>query len=124
MRPLGHPSSAVQFPDKLGPYVICVLILLQFFINQCEHLLTNSIGKAILGSGINPLTFSPKEQMQIVFAMLTAVEEKLRSAAERVCQWLDLKDENARLYVQTVIPQLSMWIGDNVRSGNVDTLFL
>lgn len=93
-------------------------------LNQCEHLLINGIGKALLVSSLNPLTFSPEEQMQIVFAMLTATEEKLRSAAELLCQWLDLKDENARMYVQAVVPQLSMWIGGNVRSRNVEALFL
>ena len=93
-------------------------------LNQCEYLLINGIGKALLGSGIAPLTFDTEEQMQIIFAMLTATEEKLRSAAKRLCDWLDIKDENAKMYVQAVIPQLSMWIGDNVRSRNVDMLFL
>ena len=92
--------------------------------NQCEHLLINGIGKALLGSGLDPLTFSPEEQMQIVFAMRTATEEKLKSAAELLCHRLDLKDEKARAYVQTVVPQLTMWIGDNVRSGNVENLFI
>lgn len=93
-------------------------------LNQCEHLLINGIGKALLGLGLDPLTFSPEEQMQIVFAMRTATEEKLKSAAEHLCHWLDLKDENSRMYVQAVIPQLSIWIGDNVRLGNVDKLFI
>ena len=93
-------------------------------LNQCEHLLINGIGKALLGSGFVPLTFELEGQMQIACAMLTATEEKLRYAAKRLCDWLDLKDENAKMYVRAVIPQLSMWIGDNVRSGNVETLFL
>ena len=93
-------------------------------LNQCEHLLINGIGKALLGSGFVPLTFEPEGQIQIACAMLTATEEKLRYAAKRLCDWLDLKDENAKMYVRAVIPQLSMWIGNNVRSGNVETLFL
>ena len=93
-------------------------------LNQCEHLLINGIGKALLGSGLDKLTFEPEEQLQIVIAMLTATDEKLRSAAVLLCQWLNLKDENAKMYVQAVIPQLSMWIGDNVRSGNVENLFV
>ena len=56
--------------------------------------------------------------------MMTATEEKLRTAAKLLCRWLDLKDENAKKYVQAVIPQLSVWIGDNVRSGNVEHLFV
>ena len=93
-------------------------------LNQCEHLLINGIGKALLGSGLDKLTFEPEEQLQIVIAMLTATDEKLRSAALLLCQWLNLKEENAKMYVQAVIPQLSKWIGDNVRSGNVEKLFV
>ena len=93
-------------------------------LNQCEHLLINGIGKALLGSRLDQLTFEPEEQLQIVFAMLTATEENLKTAAKLLCQWLNLKDENAKMYVQAVIPQLSMWIGDNVRSGNVENLFV
>ena len=93
-------------------------------LNQCEHLLINGIGKALLGSGLDKLTFEPEEHLKIAFTMLTATDEKLRSAAILLCKWLNLKDENAKMYVQAVIPQLSMWIGDNVRSGNVENLFV
>lgn len=93
-------------------------------LNQCEHLLINGIGKALLGAGLDPLIFAPEEQMQIVITMLTATEEKLRSATNLLCHWLDLEDENAKMYVQSVIPQLSMWIGDNIRSGNVENIFI
>ena len=93
-------------------------------LNQCEQLLINGIGKALLGSGLDQLTFEPEEQLQLVFAMLTATEENLKNAAKLLCQWLNLKDENAKMYVQAVIPQLSMWIGDNVRSGNAENLFV
>ena len=67
---------------------------------------------------------SPEEQLRIICAMMTATEEKLRTAAKLLCRWLDLKDENAKKYVQAVVPQLSVWIGDNVRSGNVEHLFV
>ena len=93
-------------------------------LNQCEHLLINGLGKALLGSGLDPLTFDPEEQMKILYAMMTTSEEKLQSAAKLLCHWLNLKDENAKKYVQAVVPQLSMWIGDNVRSGNVENLLV
>ena len=93
-------------------------------LNQCEHLLINGLGKALLGSDLDPLTFEPEEQMQIICAMMTTSKEKLQNAAKLLCHWLDLKDENAKKYVQAVIPQLSMWNGDNVRSGNVENLFV
>ena len=93
-------------------------------LNQCEHLLINGIGKALLGTGIDPLVFEAEEHMQLIVALMRATEEGLREAAKLLCQWLNLKDENAKMYVETVIPQLSMWIGDNVRSGNVESLFV
>ena len=111
----GVPDEALdQFWDRLPSATL----------NQCEHLLINGIGKALLGTGIDPLVFEMEEHLQIVIAMLTATEEKLKSAAVLLCQWLNLKDENAKMYVQAVIPQLSMWIDDNVRSGNVENLFV
>ena len=93
-------------------------------LNQCEHLLINGLGKALLGSGLDPLTFEFEEQMQVAYTMMTTSEEQLHTAAKLLCHWLDLKDENAKVYVQAVIPQLSMWIGDNLRCGNVENLFI
>ena len=93
-------------------------------LNQCEHLLINGLGKALLGSGLDPLTFELEEQMQVAYTMMTTSEEQLHTAAKLLCHWLDLKDENAKVYVQAVIPQLSMWIGDNLRCGNVENLFI
>ena len=111
----GIPDEALdQFWDRLPTATL----------NQCEQLLINGIGKALLGSGLDPLTFEPEEHLQIVYAMMTATEEKLRTAAMLLCHWLDLKDENAKKYVQAVFPQLNMWIGDNIRSGNVENLFI
>ena len=111
----GVPDDSLeQFWDRLPAATL----------NQCEHLLINGIGKALLGSGLDPLTFEPEELIQIVCTMMTTSEEKLRSAATLLCHWLNLKDENSKMYVQTVIRQLSMWIGDSVRSGNVENMFI
>ena len=111
----GVPDDALeQFWDRLPAATL----------NQCEHLLINGIGKALLGTGIDPLVFETEEHMQLIVALLGATEERLRDAAKLLCEWLNLKDENAKMYVQTVIPQLSMWIGDNIRSGNVEKLFI
>ena len=62
--------------------------------------------------------------MQLIVALIGVTEDRLKDAAEILCQWLNLKDENARMYVEAVIPQLAMWIGDNVRNGNLDSLFI
>ena len=93
-------------------------------LNQCEHLLINGIGKALLRTGIDPLVFETEEHMQLIVALMSATEERLRDAAKLLCEWLNLKDENACMYVEAVIPQLAMWIGDNIRSGNVEKLFI
>lgn len=93
-------------------------------LNQCEHLLINGIGKALLRTGIDPLVFETEEYMQLIVALLRATEERLRDAAKLLCEWLNLKNENARMYVESVVPQLTMWIGDNVRNGNLSNLFL
>ena len=93
-------------------------------LNQCEHLLINGIGKALLGTGIDSLIFETEEYMQIIVAMMSATEEKLRDAAKLLCQWLSLKDENAHMYVEAVVPQLTMWIGDNIRGGNLENIFV
>lgn len=93
-------------------------------LNQCEHLLINGIGKALLGTGIDSLVFETEEHMQLIVALMRATEEGLREAAKLLCQWLNLKDENARMYVEAVVPQLTMWIGDNVRGGNLENIFV
>ena len=111
----GVPEDALEeFWDRLPVGVL----------NQCEHLLINGIGKALLGSGIDPLVFEPEEHMQLIVVMMRSTEEKLKAATKLLCQWLNLKDENARMYVEAVIPQLTMWIGDNVRHCNLNNIFL
>ena len=93
-------------------------------LNQCEHLLINGIGKALLGTGIDSLVFEAEEHMQLIVTLTRATEEKLRDAAKLLCQWLSLKDENAYMYVEAVVPQLTMWIGDNIRGGNLENIFV
>lgn len=93
-------------------------------LNQCESLLINGIGKALIGSKIDPLVFDPDEHMQLIVAMTKAHEDALYSAADLLCQWLNLKDENARRYVFAIIPQLSMWIGSKLNIQNIGNLFI
>ena len=111
----GVPEDALeQFWDRLPAATL----------NQCEHLLINGLGKALLRTGIDPLVFETEEHMQLIVALLEATEEGLRDSAKLLCEWLNLKDENARMYVEAVVPQLTMWIGDEVRNGNLDNLFI
>lgn len=111
----GVPEDALEeFWNRLPPAAL----------NQCEHLLINGIGKALLGTGIDPLVFETEERIQLIIALVTGSEERLNDAAKLLCHWLDLKDENARMYVDAVIPQLTVWIGDNARNGNLDNLII
>ena len=111
----GVPDKALeQFWDRLPVATL----------NQCEHLLINGISKALLGTGIDPLIFETEEHMQIIVAMVTATEEELRDAAKLLCQWLNLKDEYAYLYVKSIIPQISIWAGDNIRIGTLENMFI
>ena len=111
----GIPEDSLeQFWDRLPAATL----------NQCEHLLINGIGKALLRTGIDPLVFESEEHMQLIVALMKATEERLKDAAKLLCQWLNLKDENARMYVESVVPQLTMWIGDNMWSGNVENIFV
>lgn len=93
-------------------------------LNQCEHLLINGIGKALMRTGIGQLAFEPEEHMQLIVSLMRTTEDKLKDAAILLCKWLGLKDENARMYVEAVIPQLTVWMGDNVPNGNLNNLFL
>ncbi|MBQ7898741.1 MAG: hypothetical protein IJ307_02705 [Bacteroidales bacterium] len=93
-------------------------------LNQCEYLLINGIGKALLGAGIDPLVFESEEHMQLIIELMRTTEDSLNDAAKLLCQWLNLKDENALMYVEAVIPQLAMWIGDNIHNGNLENIFL
>ena len=111
----GVPEDALeQFWDRLPAATL----------NQCEHLLINGIGKALLRTGIDPLVFEIDEHMQLIVALMKATEDRLKDAAKLLCQWLNLTDENACMYVEAVIPQLTMWIGDNMWSGNVENIFV
>lgn len=93
-------------------------------LNQCEHLLINGIGKALLRTGIDPLVFETGEHMQLIAVLLKATEERLMNAANLLCQWLGLIDENAKRYVFAIIPQLTMWIESNPNIGNLDSIFV
>ena len=92
-------------------------------LNQCEHLLINGMGKALLNTGLDPLTFDPEEHMLLLIAMARATDETLKTAAVRLCRWLNLKDQHARDYVQAVVPLLTLWTGSNI-PDNFENLFL
>ena len=92
--------------------------------NQCEHLLINGMGRALIGADSAYLTFEPEQQMKLMIAMLTATEEKLKEASNSLCNQLNLTDRSARRYVQAIVPMLSMWTGSNLANCNIGNIFL
>lgn len=111
----GVPDDALeQFWDRLPAATL----------NQCEHLLINGIGKALLGTGIDPLIFEPEEHIQLICALMGVTEERLKAAAKLLCQWLDLKTENARIYVEASISQIMLLVEHYDWNCNLANLFL
>lgn len=103
----GVPEGMLEaFWDRLMPETL----------NQCEQILLNGIGKAILGTGIHSLLFEPEDHIKIISALANATGETLRDGARRLCQWLKLTDENARMYVNAIIPQLSSRRGSGIEN--------
>lgn len=93
-------------------------------LNQCEQVLLNGMGKAILNAGLDPLVFEPEAQLRIIAALLRADEASLEAAARRLCRWLDLREEQAVMYVKAVLPQMKLWMGGNLHCENVGSLFV
>lgn len=81
-------------------------------LNPCEYLLINGMGTALIASGLNPLHILPSEFGPLLHAMHEANMEKLTAAANLLCKWLNLKEENSKMYVHAIVPQMSLWIGD------------
>lgn len=92
--------------------------------NQCEHLLINGMGKALINAGLTPLVFQPDEYQQLLSVLLSATTETLQSAGNRLCQWLELNDESAQKYVLSLIPLLKNWIGNNAKRVDLYSIFL
>lgn len=93
-------------------------------LNQCDQLLMNGIGKALLNTGLNPLTFAPEERAKLFHILREATEDTLRTAAERLSCWLNLREGNAREYVLAVLPRLRPWTGKHMEEKGLDNLFL
>lgn len=92
-------------------------------VNQCEHLLINGIGKALLGTGINPLVFESEERMQLMIILTSTSEDELKNAVKVLCKWLTLTDHNACKYIENVIPQITQ-IRNIINAENIAHIFL
>ena len=93
-------------------------------LNQCEALLINGVGKALIGAGLDSLVFDFDEQTQLREVMMKAKRESLCSAADLLCQWLNLKDQNIKQYVFAIIPQLTAWMGRKLNHSIIGNVFI
>lgn len=93
-------------------------------INQCEHLLINGMGKALLGLNLESLLFEPEERVRLAACMKKVTEEQLCFCAERLRSWLKLKDEGSFAYVKATIPALIVWTGNHVAYETLNNLFI
>ncbi len=93
-------------------------------LNPCEPLLINGIGKMLLDAGLDSLLLAPEDCAPLLAALLHATESTLRAAADRLSQWLNLKDEGARQYVQAVVPQLAIRLQGGTPPWDMENLFL
>ncbi len=93
-------------------------------LNQCEQLLINGMGKALLNAGIDPLVFTPEDHLRIAAIMPNATDETLKAAAKVLFDWLDLKNDAAKRYAEAILPQLSLWIGGRIPSRDPENLFI
>lgn len=93
-------------------------------LNQCEQVLLNGLGKALIGAGLETLVFRQEEYFRIFPILMGAEEADLHAAAGQLCQWLKLEDENARDYVFAVVPQLLMRIREGITWENLMNILL
>ena len=84
-------------------------------LNQCEQLLLNGLGKAVLEAGLDSLLLSPEECFEIGVRLRTDSQGTLYRAALRLCEWLDLTDEGTQMYIRSAASQLEQWRGADLR---------
>ncbi len=76
-------------------------------LNQCEQLLINGIGKALLDAGIDSLLFAPQEYAQLEILLVHAPADMWKMAAQRLYHWLDLRSDECRQYLCAAASLLS-----------------
>lgn len=93
-------------------------------LNPCEYLLTNGIGKVLLGTGLDPLGIEQEVYPRLFAILAKATEETLSAAAGVLCRRLGLENENVCRYAAGVIPRFSLWIGGEGGAKYPEGLFV
>lgn len=93
-------------------------------LNQCEQLLVNATGKALLYREPVVLVFDEKERSALGRLVREKRPEELRealkAASRRLCRWLELTDGNAGAYAAAILPSLAL----RLEEGSIHGLFL
>lgn len=80
-------------------------------LNQCEHLLTNGIGKLLLDEEPKSLVFSPEDFCRLQALLQSAAPPErsalLEEAARRFFRQIRLTDPTARAYGSALLPSLN-----------------
>lgn len=92
-------------------------------LNQCEQLLINCIGKALITKHLDQVIFEPEEYIELVKAVMGATDEKWQDAEMLICQWLNIKDDGARMYVGAAVKMMGL-LRERIYGGGIDRFFL
>ena len=93
-------------------------------LNQCEHLLINGMGKALIGEIPEQLTFTEKSRSKLLTLLKNTTADHLDHSSEVLCQWLNLNAADAKKYVKAIVPQLLTRTGENANNELIINLFL
>lgn len=97
-------------------------------LNQCEQLLINGIGKALIHTAFHGLAFTESEREQLRQMLRDKpygeLQRLLEDAAARLCRWLDLPAGNAGAYVQSAALQLLPRLTGALRGDCLTAVFL
>lgn len=93
-------------------------------LNQCEQVVLNGIGKAILYNRSDDLVFTESEREKLHIILSTQpIREMVHHAALRLCRQLDLP-ENASAYLCAAASQMTFRIEIAETHNNLVTIFL
>ena len=93
-------------------------------LNQCEHLLINGMGKALIGEIPKQLTFTEKSRSKLLTLLKNATAEHLDHSSEVLCQWLNLNAADAKKYVKAIVPRLMIWTNERAFGAVPINLFI
>ena len=97
-------------------------------VNLYEPVVTNALGRVLLGKDLDALTISPEDcgrlEWQLTHLSRTGLEELLSRTAERLSDQLDLRDRRERAYLRACARGLAPRIALVRDTGGLPGIFL